>query len=1368
MYPLKNKLIALFLLGTLSLFYSSAYCSAYLCPLLGVLNPLSDDSTKVSCLGNTSDKVLVAQINVTGNGNPIANGSTSFSTTNFTEFGTVATCATFTRTFRISASGSPDLTVTNPITISGTHAAQFTVTTAPASTITSGSNSDFVVTFSPTSAGLKSATISIANNSGSDNPYVFNIQGTGDGPEAEVSGNSVAIVDGDPTPSLTDHTDFGNQSVCSGTVTRTFTIANSGPVVLNVGTVTVTGAGFTLGTAPASTVPITSGTTTFTVIFNPTVLGSSSGTVSIALPNECNENPYNFSIQGIGIDPEANVLGNSTTIADEDASPALADHTDFGSQNVCTGSVTRTFTIQNTGNTTDLTVGAVTVTGTGFALGVAPSSPVTTGTSTTFTVVFDPSATGLSNGTVSVAMSNECDENPYNFSIRGTGIDPEANVQGNSTTIADEDASPALADHTDFGSQSVCTGTVTRTFTIQNTGNTTALTVGTVTVTGTGFTLGVAPSGSVAAGASTTFTVVFDPTALGLSSGSVSIVMSNECDENPYNFSIQGTGVDPEANIRGNSTDIPDGDVTPILGDHTDFGTQAVCAGTVIRTFTIQNTGTAVLNVGTVTVTGTGFTLGTGPAATVAAASSTTFTVVFDPAAATLLTGTVSVALSNECDENPYNFSIQGTGADPEINVRGNAVSITDGDATPTTADHSDFTTQAVCAGSFSRTFTIENLGTATLTIGALTFTGGEASEFSVTTNPSATIAPSGSTTFVVAFNPSFSGVRSATLSIINGDCDENPYNFAIQGTGTDPEANVLGNAVSITIGDNTPSVTDHTDFGTGAACSAFIDRTYTVQNTGNSPMNVDTVTVTPSTEFVVVNQPAPSIAAGGSSNFTVRYTPASSPGTDSALVTVMTDDCDEINYRWNVKGQTTTETTPPSAICQDITTYLDATGSVTVPGSVLNFGSSDNCTDSLLLLFSSAGTYDCSNVSTAVLVTVTVQDAAGNLDSCAAKAVTVRDTIAPTVSCKNKTVYLSAATGAGQASIVAADIENASFDACGIDTKVAGQTLFTCANVDTNLVTLTITDVNGNDRTCTASVIVVDTVSPDPGCLNISVNLNASGFFEITPAMLNGGSTDNCTLAPLFVSNDTMRCTELGTYIDTLHVPDVNGNSSSCNATITVSDLLAPTAICQNRTVHLDAGGQYNLVASHMDNSSTDNCILGTMTVSKTNFTCANIGTNNVVLTVPDISGNSSTCSAVVTVVDSVKPVARCQNRIVLLGPSGTTTILPTLVDTSSTDACGITIRTLSDSTFTCADAGVNPTILTVTDGSGNSDTCTALVFIQDTGTPNAGCVANDTVYLDINGQDTITLADLNVGSVMLVDWIRFISRKLYFPVLI
>ncbi len=143
-------------------------------------------------------------------------------------------------------------------------------------------------------------------------------------------------------------------------------------------------------------------------------------------------------------------------------------------------------------------------------------------------------------------------------------------------------------------------------------------------------------------------------------SGSVSV---------PRSFTVAPEG-SPEMDVQGNSVSIVDGDSTPSLTDHTDYGSALVAGGTVVRTYTIRNTGTATLNLTgspRVAVSGThaaDFTVTTQPAASIAAGGTTTFQVTFDPSAVGTRTAALSIA-NDDADENPYNYSIQGTGTTP-------------------------------------------------------------------------------------------------------------------------------------------------------------------------------------------------------------------------------------------------------------------------------------------------------------------------------------------------------------------------------------------------------------------------------------------------------------------------------------------------------------------------------------------------------------------------------------------------------------------------------------------------------------------------------------------------------------------------------
>ncbi|MES2518978.1 MAG: choice-of-anchor D domain-containing protein, partial [Bacteroidota bacterium] len=262
-----------------------------------------------------------------------------------------------------------------------------------------------------------------------------------------------------------------------------------------------------------------------------------------------------------------------------------------------------------------------------------------------------------------------------------------------------------------------------------------------------------------------------------------------------------------EINVKGNNINIVSGDGTPSLTDHTDFGSVDVASGSQVRTFTIENTGNCALTIPAdgISLVGTSyvdFSVGgiTLPA-TISANSSITFTITFNPSVNGLRGVAVNIA-NDDADESLYAFSIQGTGTSPEINLKGNGNLITSGDTSPSTTDHTDFGSVLVTSGTIVRTFTIENLGTANLTLNGspqVSISGTNAADFTVTAFPTSPVAASGSTTFQVTFNPSAAGTRTATVSIGNDDSNENPYVFSIQGTGLNPDISI--NDVSLNEG---------------------------------------------------------------------------------------------------------------------------------------------------------------------------------------------------------------------------------------------------------------------------------------------------------------------------------------------------------------------------------------------------------------------------------------------------------------------------------------------------------------------------------------------------------------------------------------
>ena len=440
-------------------------------------------------------------------------------------------------------------------------------------------------------------------------------------------------------------------------------------------------------------------------------------------------------------------------------------------------------------------------------------------------------------------------------------------------------------------------------------------------------------------------------------------------------------------------------------------------------------------------------------------------------------------------------------------------------------------------------------------------------------------------------------------------------------------------------------------------------------------------------------------------------------------------------------------DTISPSAIAQDLTVQLDASGAGSITAAQVDNGSSDACGIADLSL--NQLTFDCTHVGTNS-VTLTVTDNNGNL-SVAQATITVLDGIDPVVLAQNVTVQLDA-NGAG--SVTAAQIDNGSSDACGIASTLLeenGGTFveslsFNCSHVGSNEVTILVTDVNGNESETVVTVTVEDNVNPTAMAQDLVVQLDASGAGSITAAQIDNGSSDACGIATTTLSQNSFDCSHVGANSVTLTVTDNNGNVSTDIATVTVEDNVDPVAIAQNITLQLDASGAASIAASQIDNGSSDACGIATITVSQESFDCSHVGANEITLTVTDNNGNVSTDIATVTVEDKVDPEAIAQDLTVELDASGAGSITAAQIDNGSSDACGIATMTVSQESFDCTHLGANTVTLTVTDNNGNESTATATITVEDNIAPTVSA-SGVTVYLDENGSGTLSVASTASG---------------------
>ena len=143
------------------------------------LTKMATSTTNEISAGNRNREINIKGLS--GAGNNIVSGGVTANGLNNTLFAATSIGSSATKDYEIQNLGiaALNLTGTPLVSIGGTNPGDFTVTTIPLTPIIGGSSTTFIITFSPTYAGVRTAIVSIANNDSDENPYIFLIQGTG-------------------------------------------------------------------------------------------------------------------------------------------------------------------------------------------------------------------------------------------------------------------------------------------------------------------------------------------------------------------------------------------------------------------------------------------------------------------------------------------------------------------------------------------------------------------------------------------------------------------------------------------------------------------------------------------------------------------------------------------------------------------------------------------------------------------------------------------------------------------------------------------------------------------------------------------------------------------------------------------------------------------------------------------------------------------------------------------------------------------------------------------------------------------------------------------------------------------------------------
>jgi hypothetical protein len=179
-----------------------------------------------------------------------------------------------------------------------------------------------------------------------------------------------------------------------------------------------------------------------------------------------------------------------------------------------------------------------------FSVITAPDTLLAVGDSTFVEVAFAPTSGGAKSASLDISFSDTNCSATSSIALTGFGAQPELKIYGNGISISNNDLSPSVNDFTDMGALVANTGSIQKTFYIVNEGNDTLSLSGSPLVGLTGssqFVVSSIPAASILPGDSTSFTITFTPTAIGLDTVDLSIV-NNDLAQTPFAFRLYGTG----------------------------------------------------------------------------------------------------------------------------------------------------------------------------------------------------------------------------------------------------------------------------------------------------------------------------------------------------------------------------------------------------------------------------------------------------------------------------------------------------------------------------------------------------------------------------------------------------------------------------------------------------------------------------------------------------------------------------------------------------------------------------------------------------------------------------------------------------------
>ncbi|WP_053992660.1 choice-of-anchor D domain-containing protein [Mangrovimonas sp. TPBH4] len=286
-----------------------------------------------------------------------------------------------------------------------------------------------------------------------------------------------------------------------------------------------------------------------------------------------------FAIDNISITAFSGSPSPELKLLDADANPQNCGYTiDFGITESNNSYTDVNFTIENIGNA-DLEITNFNLTG-DFSIvapvilpSVATPLVVNPSSSTIVTIRFSPLSDGLLNGTLEI-INNDNNEGDCVINLLGEGYTPAPNiivrgVIGANPTIANGSTTTSGLNNTLFASQTINSGSQTKSFRIANETGSDVLEVSNISLSGdtADFYVTASTPYAISIGSYADFSITFQPTTDSGTRSCVVSIVNSDPNKNPYTFTIEGTATCPSTS----------GTITPTEGP---IGTEVTISST--------------------------------------------------------------------------------------------------------------------------------------------------------------------------------------------------------------------------------------------------------------------------------------------------------------------------------------------------------------------------------------------------------------------------------------------------------------------------------------------------------------------------------------------------------------------------------------------------------------------------------------------------------------------------------------------------------------------------------------------------------------------------------------------------------------------